>query len=544
MKKSVVFEWRVGLALWTVFFFTACSGSRTSDRLDDVETYVEAAPDSALAVLGAIDSTALSTAALRAHYGLLYAIALDKKHIDDGRLVENMASASRWYQRHGDRQHQLRSAYYYGDQLRGAGFGEEAAVQFMIAEKEAVAQEEWFFAGMSARSLYYVFAKTHNYPEEVACITRAVDYFHKAGLESHEDDARVKQAMAYYDHSRLPEAESLFNEAIKTAEAKKDTVRWRRALAQSVDVLLIKDEPDADSTIIRLMRAQELGYRFSSRDYANLALAKAYLGDRDEVATFLRLARNTSRSKQDSVFVLSRTYRIRLWQQDTLAAFPLLQQMHTYLNEEATRTLEQSVVKAQNSFLDANNRQLEQNVRLSRTIHILLVLLLVSCLLLVWLWVMAEKQRRRIKEMEFDDFRMACNELFAMGQESIDSINQAYYAAGNNKTTAVYAAYHDIISRFKAEDFQNRFLESVDKSHGGIVTRLQQQIPSLGRDRVLLFAYLVHGFSYATISVILGDKSKSNIYNRRQRLVETIKEKTPPDMDLFLRHLPNRPTRA
>ncbi|MBO6248584.1 MAG: hypothetical protein J6N54_07230 [Bacteroidales bacterium] len=47
----------------------------------------------------------------------------------------------------------------------------------MRSEKEAVALEDWFMAGMSARSLFYMYGKTYNSPEELSCIKRAVDYF-------------------------------------------------------------------------------------------------------------------------------------------------------------------------------------------------------------------------------------------------------------------------------------------------------------------------------------------------------------------------------
>lgn len=59
-----------------------CSRHRIAPSLDDVETYLQDRPDSALATLRAIDTTRLSSHALRARYALLYAIALDKNWID------------------------------------------------------------------------------------------------------------------------------------------------------------------------------------------------------------------------------------------------------------------------------------------------------------------------------------------------------------------------------------------------------------------------------------------------------------------------------
>ena len=60
----------------------ACSSRQTAATLDDIESYIQTRPDSALASLRAIDTTSLKTRRLQAHYALLQAIALDKNWID------------------------------------------------------------------------------------------------------------------------------------------------------------------------------------------------------------------------------------------------------------------------------------------------------------------------------------------------------------------------------------------------------------------------------------------------------------------------------
>ena len=124
--------------------------------LRDVEPMLEDHPAEALSKLDSVDASSLRPGRLKARYSLLYAIALDKNHKDNGSFVSEIEAAASWFERFGSRHDRMMSEYYYGDQLRGAGRLEEAAVQFMLSEKEAVALEDWFIAGMSARSLYYV----------------------------------------------------------------------------------------------------------------------------------------------------------------------------------------------------------------------------------------------------------------------------------------------------------------------------------------------------------------------------------------------------
>ena len=51
-------------------------------ELEDIESYIQPRPDSALAAMRSIDTTGLNTGELRAKYSLLYAMALDKNYID------------------------------------------------------------------------------------------------------------------------------------------------------------------------------------------------------------------------------------------------------------------------------------------------------------------------------------------------------------------------------------------------------------------------------------------------------------------------------
>ena len=160
----------------TSLLLSGCGNREVRQTMREVEAILDERPADALSTLDKIDSTVLRYKPMRMRYDLLYAIALDKNHIDDGRYTDEMANVAAWYQRFGNKNNKLRAKYYYGDQLRGVGRLEEAAVQFMRSEKDAVDQKNWFLAGMSARSLYYLFSKTYNYPEELSSISRAVDF--------------------------------------------------------------------------------------------------------------------------------------------------------------------------------------------------------------------------------------------------------------------------------------------------------------------------------------------------------------------------------
>ena len=55
----------------------------TERTLEDVASFIEERPDSALTILDTMDSFSLTTSALKARHSLLLAMARDKNYIDD-----------------------------------------------------------------------------------------------------------------------------------------------------------------------------------------------------------------------------------------------------------------------------------------------------------------------------------------------------------------------------------------------------------------------------------------------------------------------------
>lgn len=553
MSKSLPYCFYISIS---VLILSGCGNKEINRSMRIIEVKLDDRPVEALALFDEIDTTSLRSKSQTMRHHLLYAITLDKNHINDGRYVHEMATVSEWYERFGSRINKLRARYYYGDQLRGAGRLEEAAVQFLQAEKDAVAQENWFLAGMSARSLYYVFAQTHNFPKELSCIERALHYYREAGKSIHEDDARIKLAMAYYDNSQIEKADSVFNSAIKVAKEKKDTVRLYEALVSSTDVFLVNNCYQPDSVIVRLSRAENLGYCPNSRSLANYALAYSLKGDKAQIESYLRDAYNLCRNEKEKVFVSFREYIIHCINGDTSKAYSVLTYLNSHTNNEVTKTLEQSVVDAYNTYLELANERLSLASRAKQKSLFLTILLAFAVFILLFLVYKRVLERHRFEEdrlrmemeqqrlseeenrLKADRYRLACEELESFGFEVFDKIGQVYYSAENNPV-AVVKAYGSIIEKLRDEEFQNKVIAGIDKTHDGVVTKLGSQIPSISQSRLVFFAYLVQGLSYTTISVIMNANQRQNLYDIRKRLVQTIKKYDPADKNLFLSYLGN-----
>ena len=102
----------IALSLAT-FFLASCASRQTAATLNDIETYIQARPDSALATIRAIDTTMLTTRSLSAHYALLHAMALDKNWIDTTD-VNVVMPAVEYYAKHGTADQKMKAYYYLG----------------------------------------------------------------------------------------------------------------------------------------------------------------------------------------------------------------------------------------------------------------------------------------------------------------------------------------------------------------------------------------------------------------------------------------------
>ena len=128
---------RLLLLIITAITIVSCNDARKSETfrvLEDVDSYIEARPDSALAVLEGIDKSELTSKELEAKYALLLSQALDKNYID---LQSDsiIAPAVNYYKYHGTDDERFRTLYYAGRVYQNAGDIEAAMEKFVEAEQ-------------------------------------------------------------------------------------------------------------------------------------------------------------------------------------------------------------------------------------------------------------------------------------------------------------------------------------------------------------------------------------------------------------------------
>lgn len=178
-----------------VSLLSACT-SRVGKKLSDVDSYIQDRPDSALAVLEAMDSAAVVRPCDIAKYSLLHVMAIDKNYIDttDLRLIE---PAVEYYSKHGCKEDRMKSLFYLGRLNRYAGNYPDAVIAAMKAKGLAEETGDLYWRAMSASELGYVHGANYSSEDELSCVLEALGLWEQYGDRVHVNLTRLNLALAY-----------------------------------------------------------------------------------------------------------------------------------------------------------------------------------------------------------------------------------------------------------------------------------------------------------------------------------------------------------
>ncbi|MBQ7812266.1 MAG: hypothetical protein IJ394_06900 [Bacteroidales bacterium] len=163
----------------TAMAIFSCNDARKSEAfrvLEDVDSYIEARPDSALAVLEGIDKSELTSKELEAKYALLLSQALDKNYID---LQSDsiIAPAVNYYKYHGTDDERFRTLYYAGRVYQNAGDIEAAMEKFVEAEHHISSQIDKTILARLFKAKAVAYQDIFDYRSAITQAHKAAEYY-------------------------------------------------------------------------------------------------------------------------------------------------------------------------------------------------------------------------------------------------------------------------------------------------------------------------------------------------------------------------------
>lgn len=562
----------IALIISVFVLFISCDNRQTKSLLQDVETYIQERPDSALRVLRKVDSLTLNTKALRARYSVLFAMALDKNYIDTTAL-SILEPTVAYYEKFGSPKDKMLSYYYLGRIYANRKDYPNAVIFYSQALRES-SEDDYYHRGLIFEAATDAYNASFNDEEELRNSILAYECFEKIG-DKDLDLSLYKVAQAYHNNERFDVADSLYS----LVYSGKDSTS-RLALYAMEDLVsndLYQEKQDVERDLELLEYVAEHRGNLSLESYYEYAYLLLLAGKESEAENILsQLSNREANGKTMEI-----RYRIAECKGQNEEALALLKSMLSHQNDVVKKKLAQSVFKAQSDYyrLTAEVSEQKSTIANQRSVIILIAGLMMAGLLYIVFMKrktalirekdrlaqaveeserLLETVRNRAKqekeerdkdifdlkshnERERDKIKELRDMYVSLYQKRFYEIGKYYDAASSHRLESIKEkAYHDVISSTQAlfeeiasgSEGQKKFEARINADLDDIVSKIRSDFPKLKDDDIRFICYLIVGFDTSTISFLM-DISKENVRVKKHRLREKLNGYSGPNETLY-----------
>lgn len=542
-----------------VIFLTACSEAAIQGKLDEIDTYVDSDPQSALAAVNELDISDVKSEKVKAHYSLLHSKAIDKCYIDTTD-VSVIIDAVKYYSRHGNPDQKMQTYYYLGRIHGNAGRYTESLLALTQALEAGEASSDVKYKGRVYIAMADAHNRNYNVVEEGRCVDKALDYFEESGDSIQINAAKYRKAVSCINLRDFEQSDSLFQSLLLIKDLRPSLKA--KCFVKYAYLLSVIDDSDYQRTYQLFQDAISSGAEFSKKDVAAYAYILWCKGDTvGSEKVFSDLERRDS-----SVVGVTSWWKSRIKKKEGLfkEAYEYLDDAMTYASEVEDNALQQSLSIAQRDYYSAIAAQQKTLADNRKKISILIAVAAIAIILLILGIIL--NVIRRIKEREFNaltDLEYLKDHLMDVQQSSAEKdarieslqakfqevfrehfryIAQLYETYEINRTRgysgiSTYKHIQDVFKAIKGEEETAHIFEkTIDKDMDGLITRFRADFPDLKEIDYLLFCYYVAGYDTKTISIILTEKTPNSLDAKKSRLKKMIMESDAKDKKEYLKY--------
>lgn len=552
--------------------FASCDNRQIKSLLQDVETYIQERPDSALRVLRKVDSLTLNTKALRARYSVLFAMALDKNYIDTTAL-SILEPTVAYYERFGSPEDKMLSYYYLGRIYANRKDYPNAVIFYSRALRET-SEDDYYHKGLAYEALANAYSASFNTEEELRNAILAHDCFDKI-RDKNLALSRYKIAQAYHNNEQFDLADSLYSSVYSGLDSTSKLAFY--AMEDQVSNDLQREGPDVERDIKLLEYVAEHRGNLTLTSYYEYAYLLLLIGDKSTAENILSQLSEID----ESVETMEIRYRIAKYEEHDKEALTLLRGLLLYQNDVVKKQLAQSVFKAQSDYyrLTAEVSEQKSTIANQRSVIILIVgLMMIGLLYIAFMKrkiaLSREKDRlaqaveeserlletvrnrakeekderekdildlKSLNERDQDKIKELREMYVALYQKRFCEIGKYYDAASLHRLESIKEkAYHDVISSTQAlfeeiasgSEGQKKFEARINADLDDIVSKIRSDFPKLKDEDIRFICYLIVGFDTSTISFLM-DISKENVRVKKHRLREKLNGYSGPNETLY-----------
>ena len=563
---------------------TGCTPASTREALARADSIMAAAPDSALAILDALDPATLNSDEKMARYALLRSQATHKAYLplDNDSLI---GLAVDYYTSSGDEVSLIKSFYYQGVTYSTLGNYEKAVKSAMHSRELArsIHADEWH--ARASELLADIMNHAYMWDEAIRYSSEAVRHYAIAGKERNHlfalCDLGTNYANSLSDEDRMHGIELIDSVLTLSSKCPGDTILMAYCYSALMPAYMeLERYNDADSIFHALKKLEEY-YPLQSLAYSGKSTIEFSNGNIEEALRFLLIADSLAVTSSDSATILCHYVDIYENIHDQTGIIKSLKKLLEIQNNTVTDRLRQPVSSAQRDYY---HTKASEEKRRAEALKLILAIFISASILIIILLSFLHRQRMRIKEMELErrndmvadlaeqmrlhlernsELSIALNEqrdkisslseqmsaehagMIAMKDsvemllrsrwETLNTLCNSYFEKGDSSTTR-----HLIVNDIEAEIKKIRSNKSlrhieyeVNRYMNGIVERLRNQCPRMKTEDITFITLIYAGFNPRTVCLLTDIKLKY-FYNKRARLTERILASDAKDKEEFV----------
>ena len=460
-----------------------------------------------------------------------------------------------YYERYGSAEEKMKAWYELGRMQKEEGDLHAANISLMKAERWAAEDTGVFYKALIWQALSDICHEGFLFEESLKYA--GLSYVASSSISdtARADLSRYRMAQELGNLERYAEADSLYR--VLLAEGKFSTADRACLLADYAMLVLYRTEDWASAVHwfeAALAEADTLGRPVLNDDHRGAyAYALLRMGKKAQSeAIFRQLA---AEAADESVYKMWRS-RADAWLGDYAAAYEQLSFASEIRYQDVTRALRQSTLSSQRDYIAEENAALRASAARHRMRSRIALLGLLG-LLAGTTAVVVGKQRKVQQEREAflesvhslsSDLDVARDERADLRKQYIKMcqthfqqlgrINEMLHNIAWDKDSPLYQELRKTVRVIRDDDkSQKEFERLLDETLGNVMTHFRETFPGKKERYYQLAGFLFAGFDAATISSILYNCTKENVYIQKTRLKKAIRETSGPYTEQFLQLL-------
>lgn len=219
------------------------------NTLNDIETFINERPDSALTILDSFDTSLLDNKSVWAHHSLLHAQAKDKCYIDETNdsLMTQVVS---YYEDKRDKEKLFKAYYYLGRIQYNAGDYAESMLSYTKAEQLIDKIDDDFIKGLLYAQLGMLHQKYYDYPRSLEYYSTAGTYYESAGAISHKYFSQLNIGQLYLEIKDYLPSEEILSDLITWAYNNQQSILCEYAINLLITLYDETDQKDKSITLL------------------------------------------------------------------------------------------------------------------------------------------------------------------------------------------------------------------------------------------------------------------------------------------------------